>query len=236
MVCVDYSDYLNYFLKYNLKHFDKLVIVTTEEDSKTIKICKRYKTKYIITNRLKERGATFNKGKAINDGLKHISMKDWVLLIDADMILENDFRKTIETKYLKKDFLYGILRYNCPNYDIWQKYSLLNYKEQKKFLCDIVERWRRRCNRRKRISGYFQLFNAKKFDFRKDVYPEKWGRANRSDKIFVMNWVDNKREYLTDMFALHFDHGGKMGVNWDGRKSPEFKKDNSIMNHGKKDL
>lgn len=225
VVCVNYSDYFNYFLKYNLKHFDDLIIVTVKEDTETIELCKKYKTKYILTKRLYEKGATFNKGKAINDGLKHLSLKDWVLLIDADMILENDFRHILETKQLKKDFLYGVLRYNCPNFIVWDNYLHLNPKEQKIFLANQVERYRRRRNKRKRISGYFQLFNAKKFNFRKNIYPERYGRANRSDKFFVTNWEDAKREYLTDIFALHLDHGGTMGINWDGRKSPEFKKE-----------
>lgn len=75
MVCVDYGDFLDITLGNNKKHFDKIVVVTTQKDKETQNVCKKHGVTSIITNRLYEDGANFNKGKAINDGLKHLSKK-----------------------------------------------------------------------------------------------------------------------------------------------------------------
>ena len=111
-VCVDYSDYLNYFIKYNLNHFDRLVVVTTKKDKKTIKLCKENNLQYILTNRFYENGASFNKGKALNDGFKCLDKKDWMLIIDSDIILPKDFRKKIEKMRLDEKILYGVFRHD----------------------------------------------------------------------------------------------------------------------------
>ena len=42
IVSVDYSDYLEYTLKYNKKYFDEVIILTNYVDNKTVKIAKKY--------------------------------------------------------------------------------------------------------------------------------------------------------------------------------------------------
>jgi len=237
-VCVGFSDYLEHFLKYNLKHFDKLIVVTTKSDTSTIKLCKSIKVNYVFTNRL---GQSFNKGKAINDGLKKLSMKDWLLIIDADIILEKQFRNKTEQQKLNIKKLYGAIRINCLDYPSWEKYSLLNGSEQELFLKNESLKKMYKRNRtvrewnsgRKQIVGYFQLLNCKNKIIE---YPEQYEGANKSDREFFNQWEFFNREFLQNINVLHLDNTGRKGINWFGRKSPEFKKDTSIIDYGKKDL
>ena len=78
VVCVDYSDLLEIFFRENSHIFDHIVIVTTEKDKKTQKVCKKYNCTTVLTNAFYEdEGAIFNKGKAINIGYENLKYKQW---------------------------------------------------------------------------------------------------------------------------------------------------------------
>ena len=218
-VCVDYSDYLNYFIKYNLKHFDKLIIVTTKKDKKTIEICEKNNMQYVFTDRLYENNAPFNKGKAINDGLKYTTKKDWILLIDSDIILPSDFRKKVNETRLNEDILYGIFRHDCRDTEGWKEYKKMSKKQKNTLLKRFMNT---RKGKYKKIVGYFQLFHSssKKIN-KKMIYPENSDRANASDRLFYRRWEYYERAFLEDIQAIHLSHS-EMGINWEGRKDYSF--------------
>ena len=218
-VCVDYSDYLKHFFTHNLKHFDKLTVVTVERDDATIKLCKEYEVKHVCTNRLTERGASFNKGKALNDGLVTMKNKDWILIIDSDIILPSNFKAIYKNTDLKKDCLYGVVRYDCRNPKEWEEFNKLTPKQLKKHRAGFLGR---RIGRYKKIVGYFQLFNINLFKNTNKIYPERYSSANISDKMFFQRWESEKRHFLEGINVAHLYHDKKIGENWNGRTTKHF--------------
>ena len=87
IVSVNYNDYLLVSLSNNIKYFEDITVVTSSDDLVCQKICDIFGVKCVITDRIYEDGASFNKGKAINDGIKSIDNPDWILLLDADIVL-----------------------------------------------------------------------------------------------------------------------------------------------------
>ena len=93
-ICVNYSDYLERIIPYNKNYFDKWIIITTYEDEDTLKICDKYDIWCLRTKAFDDPGESrdisenkFNKGSAINKGLKHLDKDGWVLHFDADIII-----------------------------------------------------------------------------------------------------------------------------------------------------
>ena len=222
LVCVKYADYFTYFLDYNQKYFDDLLVVTMENDEQTIELCKKRDVRYTFTNRL---GPQFNKGKAINDGFAKLSLRDWILITDADMIFPDNFRKRLETEKLNKDFLYGACRCNFRTFKEWNNYLALDTAGRDALIADRNEQWREWKSRRKKIVGYFQLFNIQSFGFdrNKVKYSEDSPTANVSDRYFYLLWEKKHRRMINSFDLIHFAHRtGADGKNWRGRVGNDF--------------
>lgn len=222
IICVRYADYFTYFLDYNQEYFDDLIIVTMEEDEETIKLCKERCVRYTFTNRL---GPQFNKGKAINDGFRKMSLRDWILITDADMIYPDNFRERLEKENLNKDFLYGACRCNFRTWKEWEEYLSLDTVGRDKMVADRNEKYRKWKSRRKKIVGYFQLFNIQSFGFdrNKVKYSEESPTANVSDRYFYLRWPKSKRRMINSFDLVHFAHRkGADGKNWRGRRGKDF--------------
>jgi hypothetical protein len=101
-VCIFFSDYLKYCIS-NRQFFDKWLIVTVDTDFETIELCKRFSLDYCFTKRVYQMGASFAKGRAINDGLRYLKKEGWILHIDCDIILPRHFRQTINSSALTKE-------------------------------------------------------------------------------------------------------------------------------------
>jgi len=146
IICVDYGDILGITLPLNKDHFDDLLIITTPKDKKTKFVCESNGVKYLETTSFYDNNSKFNKGKALNFGIKNLSRQDWILILDADIILPNDFSEKINKKKLDDETIYGCYRRFCPTpikYNpTWRidKYSLIRMKWV----------W---------APGFFQLFN-----------------------------------------------------------------------------
>lgn len=214
MVCVDYSDFLDITLNKNARHFDKITIATIKRDTDTQKICKKHNVDYILTNRLYENGAKFNKGKAINDALMNSSRKDWLIITDADMVMPDNLREILENKNLSEQCIYGTTRYMCPDYDNWLKY--LDDKS-------IINKWVHQKHRKAIGVGFFQLVNGN-CDFLKNSYKwynENYGHAGRSDRIFWRQWPDKMRGKIRKASCIHLGND-EMSSNWYGRITKKF--------------
>jgi hypothetical protein len=199
-VCVEYDDFLSITLALNKKHFDDYKVVTIANDMKTQSICRENKINTVITKRLYENGDLFNKGKAINDGLKEICKSDWILLLDADIILPNDFRHKIESYNLDKENIYG-----CPYFFVY------NLSEINNNSVPIYSR----------PYGYFQLFSGQNNIIKnrgEKIYPEEFGTASKSDSVFFRFWNRKNRSVIDKMVVKHLS--GQH--NWSGRTSERF--------------
>jgi GR25 family glycosyltransferase involved in LPS biosynthesis len=195
IVSVNYNDFLIISLKNNIKFFENITIVTSPDDLICQKICDNFGVSCVVTDIMYEDGAVFNKGKAINKGIESISDPDYILLIDADILVINE----IETESLDPEILYTSSRYILPDYDYYQRYfsgiinndNLMNMPEQG--------------------LGFFQLFNY----YIGLKYPESSNDASWSDILFRDSFKKRK-SINNDVFHLGTDS------NWKGRKSKVF--------------
>jgi len=156
-VCVDYSDHLKKVLS-NKKFFDSWTIVTHMSDKKTISLCKENNLTYICSDRIYSDGAKFAKGRAINDGLSKMNSKNWVLHIDSDTLLPDNFREYINAFELEMDCIYGCERIELDGRSI---------SEVTPEMLPISNE----------VIGFFQLWHS---SFASD-YPEKSDNAAHDD-------------------------------------------------------
>ena len=103
-ICIYFSDRLKYCLN-NRKYLDRWLIVTIPADTKTIELCNFFSIEYCFTDKIFEGGASFAKGKAINEGFSHLSKTGWLLQLDCDIILPNNIRELIHSIPLNENHL-----------------------------------------------------------------------------------------------------------------------------------
>lgn len=216
LVCVNYSDILKITLPKNIHFFDKINVITNYNDTETIKLCEYYKVDMTITDRMYENEKDdFNKGKAINEGIKNLSKKDWLIIIDADMTFSDNLRNELE-KISDINKIYGMPRYMCKTYEEWEKYLVDK---------SIISSWP--CQKRRCIGvGFFQMSN-----FNSDImkqktndelwYSEMWGHCGRSDRFFWRSWPDNLRSKIKNAYGIHLGDDS-FQANWRGRTTKLF--------------
>jgi len=201
IVCKNYSDYLATTLPLNKKHFDKLVVVTTEEDKKTQEVCTANSVEFVFSNRFLLNGP-FNMGAATNDGFKALSKTDWILRLDADIVLPDSFGETIKKKALNNQCFYGTSRMVCETTEEYNDY--IKTKKCKKHETEFAG------------SGFFQLFKASAWVLknRPEWYSNSFPSAGGVDLEFRDLW---KNYGLVKNLDLPVVHLGRTGVNWGGR-------------------
>lgn len=241
LVCVDYADYLIHTLPRNKDYFDDIVVVTVERDKETQKVCDDNGVRYVLSDRLYEDDAKFNKGKALNDGWNTMSRSDWLCTFDADIILQDNFRELLEQEDLNPEFIHGTSRHKIRYYeDFLQWEKGLPVKLSKRDPCFA--------------SGFFQLFNVRssRIENIDEIYSEEITSA-LSDIKFRSKWAEKWGEMSDEMVKLdthithvihlpHHRHDLGEDVhclrNWYGRKTlpfhlqtrPKKKKDESLDN------
>ena len=115
IVCVNYSDLLSITLPRNIEYFDKVIVVTKEDDLDTINLCKNMdKVHVVTTDAFNHNGAKFNKGLAINVGYKFLEHKEFVMNLDADILLPMNFREDFFKLNPDPEFGYGCRRFDIP--------------------------------------------------------------------------------------------------------------------------
>ena len=77
--CLNYGDFLDQTLPFNLPHIDRMVVVTGHNDLVTREVCRKWSVECVVTDCFTERGEQFNKGAAINVGLGALRQLGWVL-------------------------------------------------------------------------------------------------------------------------------------------------------------
>lgn len=212
---VDYNDFLILSLENNTKYFENITVVTSNDDIICQNLCKSYGVKCITTDVFYEDGFKFNKGKAINIGIESIVNPEFILLLDADIIVTNKF----DLSNLEPDTLYTSDRWICYNhfqYEKWKKgetpvNNLPKYERDNGY-------------------GFFQLFN---FNNSLDVkwYPTELENSSHPDLKFS-SYFPKKQTIGVDIIHL-----GYVKKNWNGRKSEKFITDNlftEILNNIKK--
>jgi len=163
---VNYSDYLRWCLE-SLAHVVDGVCVVTEDHDSAIKQCHEFNATPLVYDGWHAGGARFNKAGAIRFAQEkiHDAYPDsWYLLIDADVVMQQDARATIEEHATDAETLYSARRVD---------FHTLDALKSGEPTC--VYGWM--------FAGYWQLYR------RHVLYPE-WSRtAEACDLVFASQFA-----------------------------------------------
>jgi len=147
---INYNKYLSVTLPNNKKYFKNITVSTSADDIECIEICKSNNIKYVITDNVSL--FNINKSMCINTALKSLDNPDFVLLLDADIIIT----KTINLDNLDNHTIYTSDRIIYEEIDDYFKGKNKSSYEKDKGL------------------GFFQLFK-----YTNSEYPESnYGRLS----------------------------------------------------------
>lgn len=229
IVCDRYADFLAETIVHNKAHFDKLVVVTSFEDKATQRICEYQHVECIPTDVIESRKGNFNKAEAINVGLAALSKDDWIVHLDADMILPPLFRKIMQELVLDKTMIYGIDRFMVRDFTAWREFMEMPRLQHENgswlhpSAFDLGTRVIIPAFGGYMVVGFCQIWN-KASDILK--YPEGHNTAARTDLQFSMLWPRAKREMLPEIIGYHLEsERAPHGANWGGRTTQPFTHD-----------
>lgn len=229
VTCVGYADFLAHTLPLNLRHFDKIVVVTSASDKQTQKVCDYYGVQVWLTDAFNERWGQFCKGAGINQGLDRLDRDAWILHLDADIVLPPNFRQVMENADLDTSMIYGVDRAEFKTFEDWQRFygSPEPHTQGAGFFLHI-EHHGQHLGTRVAFQhhggyvpiGFFQLWHA---DSGIITYPEGHTDAGREDSHFPTQWPRKKRALIPEIVVYHLEsESEQMGVNWKGRKTKAF--------------
>jgi predicted GH43/DUF377 family glycosyl hydrolase len=204
---VNYNDFLILSLENNTKYFENITVVTSNEDTMCQNICKSFGVKCITTNVFYEDGFKFNKGRAINVGIESIVNPEFILILDADIIVTNK----IELNDLENDTLYTSDRWICYNHFQYERW------EKKELPIDSLPKYEK-----DNSYGFFQLFNFNN-TLGINWYPGELENSSHPDLKFS-SYFEKKQTIDVDIIHL-----GDVKKNWDGRTSEKFITDNLFI-------
>ncbi len=233
--CVGYGDFLKETVRYNARHFDKWIVVTSPEDHETREVCRQYRLHCLVSEDYKRDG-TFSKGRMVERGLQHGHADGYMLHLDADIALPSNFRESLEVAHLQPHKIYGVDRFNVCGWDAWQKLQASNWFHMCNgnyphavtvpHGCKLGARW---------VTGdgwvpvgYFQLWSRlhggeERYGSRCKPYPIHHGTACRSDVQHALQWDRKDRELIPEILVAHLESEQcTMGTNWKSRKTKRF--------------
>lgn len=200
MTCVGRSSFLRETLPINLPKVDNIIVITTPTDYETHRVCAKNKVTCIETDLFYKHGAPFDKGRALNEGLKKLVHNDWVLLADCDIILLPAHKTFFRDKNLDKDFLYGcrrIILENRSKYLDFIKKIAFNIEDMN--LKDEIN------DEPKEIGvGFFQYFNLKGKHIKEIINQEIFLDDNTFEQVIMPEVNDrNYPRSLKEKGDLH---------------------------------
>ncbi len=197
VVCVNFADQLSKTLPLNMMHFDQFVVVTTSEDHETQTIARQCGATLVISDRCYDDDHAFNKGRMLNDGLSALESPDWVIVTDADIILNPGTRDYILDHSFNPGCLHFTKRHNTG--------GVPSPRGQ----LDVSP------------IGYFQMFSPRS-KFLRGRWPrlmsEEFCSAGGVDDLFWHQWPGGKLVFVPELEVEHVPAGG-FGENWNGARS-----------------
>ena len=224
-VCLGYADFLAHTLPRNQHHFDHVVVVTGHGDRDTQRVCARHNVECRPTDVLNHRGERFAKGRGVDLGLSYLLRDEWVVHLDADVVLPPNTRTMLDGLSLDEDSIYGVDRVNCPSYEAWARFAASDAVHQHQWNWLLSPPPFQLGSRVVRTEhgfipiGFFQLWHGR-HDRR---YPIRQPSAEHTDFLHALQWPADKRRLIPELVAVHLESGpAKMGANWNGRQTPPF--------------
>jgi hypothetical protein len=232
VTCVNYADFLVETMPFNLPHIDRLVVVTSHEDTATQALCRKWSVECAITDAFTEKGDTFNKGHGINVGLGNLRQNGWILHLDADIVLPLTFRNMLDKVGLDRDILYGCERCNVTGYEQWTSIKAKFHTDPQFGYCYMMstpETTPVGANVVHKQYGYapigfFQLWHSEYMHRYNLRYPDTEGSAEHMDVQWALRWPRRQRLLIPTFRVFHLEtKNTSMGANWAGRTSDAFK-------------
>jgi hypothetical protein len=196
---IDYADYLRVALPSVSAAVDCLYL-TTQRDDECALIGHECGAVVTESSSIRRDGATINKSQQIREAQERVYRErpgDWVLIVDADIVLPSDARAIIEESVEDFDSLYGCVR---RNFDTPSDYKAGRVSS----LFGPVH------------CGYFQLYQPT--HSRYPLYDRWSSTCEYGDDKFKRLWPDKLRKLL----PMTVDHLGPVNVNWSNRVSPQW--------------
>ena len=196
VICVNYSDFLRITYQQNIRFFNRnnYYIITAKDDQETVDLCIELNIRYETYDDFYINSSKLNKSGAINKIQKRLHNdfpNDWILLLDADIILPNNFDELFLSRCINNKCLYSFKRK-----DYEEQNDFLNSKN----LVDYTGI---------NFMGFMQLYHNKtKF------YPEFSNDCGICDAIFRDYFFDYLVLIDDDSYVVHL---GKKDINNRGR-------------------
>lgn len=226
VTCVQYSDFLAETLPHNRTLFDRMIVVTAPEDKETRALCEHWNVECLPTDSFNSRWDQFCKGAAINDGLAKLDKSDWIVHLDADILLPPLTRGLLEDAALDPSFIYGIDRVMVTDYVKWRKFLSKPVSQLAGGAFLRVEEFLRGDRLVTRQFGgwvpigFFQMWHGSSGRL---TYPTEHTSAARGDVQFATQWPRTKRALIPEIIGYHIESEVvEMGTNWLGRKTKPF--------------
>lgn len=225
-VCRDMADYLAITLPKNRKHANTYIIACAPGVHADSQAAEAGGAVAVGCKALADDG--FRKGAAINEALEYCEPSDWVLMLDADMILPDDFREKLEAYPKDSNTIYGVKRMDQPAEDYLRHEKWTREYENDGYEAEYFNPPKLVENPRDIGAGAFQLFHASAKCLRnlKKWYPERKKDATLDDRLFVRQWPADKRDEFDgtaiakELPGIHPIHIGVLGANHQGRVTP----------------
>lgn len=233
IACVNYSDFLKITLEKNLKQFDNIIVITSESDLLTQELCKKLNCELLVTDVFYANDKKFNRGAAINLAFNILKYKDWIVNMDADILLPENFINQFKEENMDREYFYGSRRVDFPTPKDWNDFNS-GIRDISEYVCYRGSGY-----------GYFQLFNYNSSTFQelnrrtsRNPYPNWLNSVAEADSIYKNYWGDrvcplNHGNHSIDVgdydvglykeLSQRCYHLGQHGINHTGRISEEFK-------------
>jgi hypothetical protein len=236
-ICVGYGDFLAATLPENLPLIDDLVVVTAPDDDETRAVCRKHSVHHVLSDEFKQDGP-FNKARLIRRAFDQIGGRDWILHLDADIVLPRKFRRLVELAHPDPAYIYGADRQNVVGWDAWQRMKSTagpwdnHAHENGHWFHPALRpgaRWVSTLHGYVPI-GFFQLFHGSALvqgGYHVRSYPTHHGDAARTDVQFALQWDRRRRQLVPELIVLHLEsEKSAVGANWRGRTTMPFRPEN----------
>lgn len=226
VVCSNYSDFLQYTMPHNKQFFERLVIVTSPEDKATQHLCTFYNVQCVKSEHLA--GGKIEKGAAINDGLRVLGRRNWLLHLDADIWLPPMTRQILQQANLDKRFIYGIDRFNVRGLKTWINFMSKPALQHADYAYILLNSGLPMGTRLTQAHlggylplGFFQMWHPN--DSGVQWYPEEHTTAAHGDLRMSNLWPRGRRALIPEIVGYHLEsEDAAFGSNWQGRKTKPF--------------
>jgi hypothetical protein len=200
--CVNWAQYLRHTLPTWRLHANDVLVVTTIHDRETRNVAiengaRTFCTDDFFFDGIQKKyvydGTVFNKSRALEYGFDALGRDDWILILDADIVLPKSMslspydlnQKCLCSPWRRVHSLFDPNKDDVPNEADWKSFDI----------CSADVKY-------DEYAGYFQLFHANA-QTPPWYNPTKYKTAGMCDTEFWTRWTKECRIRITDFEVLH---------------------------------